>query len=72
MTALRKLNVNRRLTGFWDGLSKGMASSVEAFDVPTLPLRTRDFAGLRLDVEAIRSDVGRATAKITGSIQKSR
>jgi hypothetical protein len=71
VSALRKLTVNPFATRFLAGLDRGLASSVDAFEVPLQRLPVDIFSGLKLDIEAMRADVGRAKIKTASEILKS-
>lgn len=70
MSALRKLTLRQPLQGFFYGLIRGMDSTNDAFEAPVVKLRAGPVAGLQLDVEAIRADVGRSNARITRELAK--
>ncbi len=64
----RNFVMKLRLSGFRAGLSDGLASSVHAFDAPSVGRPSTDpLAGLKLDVEAMRNDVIRARRRIFGT-----
>lgn len=71
MTTLRKLTLKTPTTSFLGGVLRGAASSVEVFETPKLAIKGKAYWGLKLDIEALRKDVGKAKTKLAREIQGS-
>jgi len=66
---MRKLSYKPLISGFIEGLHKGMSSSNYAFEIEVMVVPEDRFVGLRHDRDALRGDVQRAKAKFDSDIK---
>lgn len=64
---MRKLNISRRIDGFWSGVAAGSAASVDVFAVPKPVVRIHPNSGMISDREALNSDARHAEERFRRS-----